>query len=412
MPPGLPLGPHWRAPQHGGRCFDALPGTVERLLTGASPLPPLELAAHGLPERAHRVALVYLDAFGWRFLERHGDHPTLARARSAERLTAQFPSTTAAHVTTVHTGLPVAEHGVYEWHIYEPKLDRLITPLMWTLAGDKERGSLGATGLALADVFPDGSPLYRRLAAGGVTPVVVQPAAFLPAGGEAVAPSALIAGESVVEPWVMIDEAFERLAVAACREERAFLNLYLPHVDELMHQNGPDHAFVDEAIEWTLDLLGEALDALPDGTVVLLTADHGMAPVSPQGTVYVNQAWPELAGLLRHGADGLPLAPAGSCRDLFLHAAPGRAEEVRDGLAARLEGVAEVHLTADLLAAGLFGPVPGERLLARVGDITVLPFLGEAVSWWEAGRFEQKFLGQHGGLTPDEMDIPLVVFQV
>lgn len=410
MPSAAPLGPHWRAPDPGGRSFDALPGTVETLLTGASPLPSLPLAAHGLPARADRVALVYLDAFGWRSLERHGEHPLLRRAASVERLVAQFPSTTAAHVTTVHTGLPVAEHGVYEWFVLEPRLDRLIAPLLFAFAGDRERGTLGAAGLPLDAVFPDGSPLYRRLGAAGVQPVVVQPAGFLPPGGERVAPSALIAGESRVAPYHAVDEALDLMAAACRAEERLFASVYLPHVDELMHEHGPDHEFPTEAIEWSLDLLDEALAALPEGTVVLLTADHGMAAIDPATTIYANRLWPELPSLLRHGADGRPLAPAGSCRDLFLHALPGRAEEVRAGLAQRLEGAAEVHLVADLLAAGLFGRAPGERLLARLGDVCVLPLAGESVYWWEEGRFEQRFLGQHGGLGPDEMEIPLAVF--
>ena len=82
---------------------------------------------------------------------------------------------------------------------------------------------------------------------------------------------------------------------------------------------------------------------------------------------------------------------------------------VRDGLAARLDGIAEAWLTADLVAAGLFGAA-GPKLLARLGEVAVLPHLGEAVYWRGGGRFQQTFLGQHGGLTPDEMEIPLVVF--
>ena len=408
----MPLAQHWRVPDCGGRCFDALPGTIEALLTGVAHGASLPLAPFGLPERADRVALVYLDAFGWRFLERHHGHRLFRRAGAVERLTSQFPSTTAAHVTTVHTGLPVAEHGVYEWFVLEPTLDRLIAPLLFAFAGDSERGTLGTAGLPLQAVFPDGSPLYRRLRAAGVAPVVVQPAAFTPTPATAlIAPSALLAADARMAAYASIDEAFELLVAAAVGEPRLFANVYLPHVDELMHQHGPDHAFVDEAIEWTLDLLDEALNALPAGTLVLLTADHGMAPVSPEASVYANELWPELAGLLRSGADGKPLAPAGSCRDLFLHTLPGRAEEVRDGLARRLEGVAEAHLTADLVAEGLFGPSPSARLLGRLADVVVLPYHGEAVYWHEPGRFEQRFFGQHGGLTPDEMEIPLVVLE-
>jgi len=59
-------------------------------------------------------------------------------------------------------------------------------------------------------------------------------------------------------------------------------------------------------------------------------------------------------------------------------------------------------------AAGAFGPAPTDALLSRLGDVVCLPFPGEAVYWLEPGRFEQHFLGQHGGLSPDELEIPLV----
>src|SRR3954471_21026156 len=105
-----------RLPEYGRRCFDQLPATIERLLTGAPSGSALDEPL--LRERFERVALVYLDAFGWTFLERQHHHPLLDRVRAGvfvAQLTSQFPSTTTAHVTTIHSGLPVAEHGLYEW---------------------------------------------------------------------------------------------------------------------------------------------------------------------------------------------------------------------------------------------------------------------------------------------------------
>src|SRR5918992_3263506 len=102
--------------------FTAVPASIERLLRGtAGGLP-------GLPERCERVGVVLLDAFGRRFLERHADHPFLRRLAVTE-LRAQFPSTTTSHITTMHTGRPLTEHGLYEWNIYEPALGAIVTPL-------------------------------------------------------------------------------------------------------------------------------------------------------------------------------------------------------------------------------------------------------------------------------------------
>ena len=106
-----------------------------------------------------------------------------------------------------------------------------------------------------------------------------------------------------------------------------------------------------------------------------------------------------------------PLVPAGSCRDLFLHALPGRAAALAELLAEELGERAEVRSADELIAAGLFGPSPSQRLRERLGDIAVLPALGESVYWHTPGRFVQTLWGQHGGLTPQEMEIPLIALE-
>jgi hypothetical protein len=133
-----------------------------------------------------------------------------------------------------------------------------------------------------------------------------------------------------------------------------------------------------------------------------------MAPVSPEQTVYVNVVWPELASHLRHGADGKPLAPAGSCRDLFLHVLPGHVDDVILELSERLADVADVVDTRSLVDEGAFGTELSDAFLARLAEVAVLPRPGEAAWWLEAGRFEQSFYGQHGGWSADETEIPLL----
>ena len=394
-----------RLPERGRRCFDQLPATVERLLTGTTSGQALDEPL--LSGRFARVALIYLDAFGWWFLERQRvlGHPLLDRIASdgvVAQLTCQFPSTTTAHVTTIHSGMPVAEHGLYEWHLLEPSLNRLITPLLFSFSGDGRRESLAGV-LDPENVYPHES-FYARLAERGVRSNVAQPSELALGSPNRV----LLRGAGVL-PFSSAEQGLAAAAAALAAADVGYAVVYLDEVDSLMHHIGPEGAAPDAAFAKALTLVDHA--PFTSGTLVLLTADHGMSPIDPARTVYVNEVWPELAGHLETGADGKPLAPAGSCRDLFLHVRDGQTSEVRDELAERLDGIADVRVVDDLVTCGAFD-IPSARLRARLGDVVVLPRYGEAVFWHEPGHFVQEFHGQHGGLSPQEMEIPLLAWIV
>ncbi|HAE58283.1 MAG TPA: phosphodiesterase, partial [Anaerolineae bacterium] len=68
--------------------------------------------------------------------------------------------------------------------------------------------------------------------------------------------------------------------------------------------------------------------------------------------------------------------------------------------------------TADLIEAGYFGPQVTQRLRERMGNLVILSYRYESVWWYEKGKFEQKYYGHHGGLTPQEMEIPLLALEI
>ncbi len=151
---------------HGGRCFDALPRLIDEALAGPQPV---------------QLVLVWVDAFGWQSAERFGDHPflrTAAAEGTVEQWTSQFPSTTTAHYATLHSRLPVGAHGLYEWFIYEPSLDRMICPLLYSFAGDDRRGTLAEAGIAPESLLPQVVPLMAGLAGRGVACHAFQHAAY------------------------------------------------------------------------------------------------------------------------------------------------------------------------------------------------------------------------------------------
>ena len=208
-----------------------------RLLTGTTAFPPLppELLA-GLDDRYERVVLIYFDAFGFELACRHASHPLLRRAAAdglLTRITSQFPSTTTAHMPTIHSGQPVGTHGLYEWFILEPRLDRLIAPLPFGFAGEGQAPLIGH--LRPEDLYP-AHTFYEWLAAHGTASVVAGNAvhAHSPASG------ALMRGAGRTIGFPDAPSGLEAMAAAlTAMPAPAYGFLYIEDIDSLMHRVGP-----------------------------------------------------------------------------------------------------------------------------------------------------------------------------
>ena len=400
-------------PQYDTYCFSRIPPAITQLLTG-EPTAGLPAEVFGaLPQRYDRVVLLLVDAFGWRFWERYAEQFPLLRRVAGEgvvsKLTAQFPSTTAAHVTCIHTGLTPAASGVYEWFYYEPRLDAVIAPLLFSFAGDKQRNTLVQTGVAPGDILPRGS-LYTNLRRHGVTPYAFQPGEFTPSPYS----DAVMRGlaPSDVFGYRTLPEALTNLAdLLLHRRERAYYYLYAPSIDTVGHYYGPDSQQFDAEVDafWTTVerlFYAKVAGKLQD-TLLLITADHGQVETDPRTTFYLNRELDgaRLARYLRTDHGGAPLVPAGSPRDMFLYIHDAYLDEAQRYLETRLTGRAEVCQTRDLIDQGFFGAEPpSQAFLGRAGNLVILPYRGETVWWYEQGRFQQSFFGHHGGLTPEEME--------
>lgn len=409
MKPGFVL------PRYGGGCFSDIPQTVRFLLTGAGrPVLDSGLLRH-VPSRCQTVILFFIDSLGWHMLQRFGAaHPFVRRfaQRGVQaQLTSQFPSTTAAHATTIHTGLPAGQSGVYEWYYYEPQLDAVIAPLLFSYSGTKERDTLKPTGIDPRRLYPTHT-LYHDLRDAGVHSYVLQSRDILPSTFSNV----VLDGAQPV-PYTTLSEALVNLRLLLQRQAGpTYYFLYFDRIDTISHQYGPTSPHVAAEIETCLTTLEQWFRYLPrtlKDTLLMVTADHGQVAVDPLTTVYLNVA-DRFAGLeryLRRNRHGELLVPAGSPRDLFLYIEEGRVAEAQQFLAERLAGTAEVHVVQRLIDQGYFGPPPlAAAFHDRVGDLVILPYAGETVWWYEKDRFEQKFLGHHGGLTAQEMEIPLLLY--
>ncbi len=404
----------FRKPLYDSYCFSNIPGTIERLLTGKSELNqlPSDVAKN---DSYDKVVLFFVDAFGWRFFEQYKDkYPTLRRFvedGTVSKITSQFPSTTAAHVTTIHTGKRVDESGVFEWFYYEPKLDAMIAPLLYSYAGDSERNSLKGV-IDPHELYPNHS-IYKQLGEKGIATYQFQSRDYTPSPyGDVVTE-----GVTYVNAFADIETALFDLNQAVTNEMgKAYFYFYYGDIDSAGHKYGPSspefEAVVDKFFTNLEKLFVSASEGQCGNTVMLMTADHGQTDIDPATTIYLNKEIPEIIEWTKTNNKGGLLVAGGSCRDMFLYIKDEYIDVAMKKLTDLLKDKAEVYLVSDLMEQGFFGDQPSEALKARIGNICVLPYKNDSVFWWEEGRFEQNFYGHHGGLTPSEMDSILLSLEL
>lgn len=404
----------FRKPLYDSYCFSNIPGTIECLLTGKT-------ESHQLPtdvvsgDAYDKVILFFVDAFGWRFFERYKDkYPTLKRFVDegvVSKITSQFPSTTAAHVTTIHTGKRVDESGVFEWFYYEPKLDAMISPLLFSYAGDKGRNTLEGL-IEPSELYPHSS-VYKQLGDKGIHTYQFQSRDFTPSPFNDV----VTQGVTNVNAYADVESALSDLSQAVIEESgKAYFYFYYGDIDGAGHKFGPNSPEFEAEVDIFFTSLEKFFVNVVQGkcgkTLMLMTADHGQTDVDPATTIYLNKELPEITQWTKTSNKGELLVAGGSCRDMFLYIKDEYLDIALQSLRELLADKAEVYLVKDLMEQGFFGDNPSKELKSRIGNICILPYKNDSVFWWEAGKFEQNFYGHHGGLTPEEMDSILLSLEL
>lgn len=403
-------------PQYGSRCFADLPQTISYLLTGAGDCPLAADVFGDLPRQYNAVIFLFVDGFGWWFFEQYADeYPFLrqiVRHGAASKLTSQFPSTTSAHTTTIHSGLPVSQSGIFEWQYYDPAVDNLLTPLLFSFAGTKVRDTLKSTGLDPKSIYPTRT-VYQDLKKAGVQSFVFQYQEY----AHSTYSDVLFDG-ATIRPFKTVPEMLVNLRHQLTQTSGpAYYFCYFADIDSIGHQYGPSSPQFEaemDAFFTALDkLFMRKLDGQLKNTLLMLTADHGQMEVDPATTVFLNRN-PRTAGVtrfLKTNRQGETLLPGGSARDVFLYVQDDLLAEAHGFLAERLEQVAAVRPTADLIAEGYFGSTPPSvDFTKRMSNLVILPYARQSVWWYEKGRYEMNFYGHHGGLSPQEMEIPLLLY--
>ncbi len=401
-----PFGTALLKPIYADYSFGNIPSTLHFLLTGErlGPLLPADCFGGSYPT-PERVVLFFIDAFGWDGWRDH--HQRFASMRNVTEngvltpISALFPSTTAASVTTMNYGTLPAVHGIYEWNMYVPAYGETIQPLPFRPVGSDKRDAGLDMGFDLAELVNAQETIHQRLARHGVRSI--QFANWSYADGvynrSAFAGAEVVRHGTLAESFVQLREGLDSV------KGKALLSSYWASIDSIAHVYGPGTPFHAAEIAAFWQTFEAVLGGTRrDDTLFVFIADHGQVRGVAAETIYINERWPQLDDALAISPAGHHILPNGSPRDVFLHIKPERREETLAVLSENLAGIAEVMTMDTALGHQLFGPQPvTEELRRRLGDILILPHDRQFVWWHKPHVLANRFNGHHGGLAASEL---------
>jgi Type I phosphodiesterase / nucleotide pyrophosphatase len=363
-----------------------LPAYGERSLSDVLPSVAAALGVPGEPNTLDlpagpRYAVLLLDGLGWNLLRRHADLAPYLSSLPGRVLTAGVPSTTAASLTSLGTGLPPGSHGIVGYSSIVPETGALLNALAWDAPVDPRRWQPHRT-------------VFERIAAAGVATRNVSKTRFDSSGLTAAAfrGSAHRGADSV-------EDRLDATRFASREGSRSLVYVYDSQLDYIGHGHGSESAYWRKELGAADSLAQRVRAALPKDAVLLVTADHGMVDIAPDQRIDLD-ADPALT-------DGLRLI-GGESRFRHLYCVDGAAPDVVQTYRERLGDLALVLSREEAVERGWFGQVE-DRVAPRIGDVVVAS-LGP-VALVAARRFAQEaaLIGLHGSLTEDEMAIPLLI---
>ena len=343
---------------------------------------------------SQRVCVVLADGLGRNLLKQKASHTPFLRSVLAngqgnvpQWIDSAFPSTTAASLASLGTGLPAGQHGMVGYDVLDPAQDKVVNLLgNWDPHVDPLEWQPHAT-------------VFERLA-GELDVVTVS----LPQFGDSPMTQAALRGSRFVG-GTTLHARTAAAAEAMSGGGRSLMYFYLNELDKAGHRYGSQSDRWEHQLEELDSTVKRLSSTLPAGTTILLTGDHGMVDVPESQRIDYSADEPLVAGV-RH--------TAGEPRMVHLYLEPDATAEHRDALLAawrrRFGERIWAFTRSQAVDAGLFGDVRPE-VAPRIGDVMIAA--RDTLALYDTRRVRPASLevvGQHGSLTKSEREVPLVCF--
>ena len=341
-------------------------------------------------KKADNVILIVLDGLGYEYLTRFGGESEL-KNHLKSRITSIFPAATTSCVPAFLTGTSAGEHGMTGWYVFMKEVGMIVVPLRH----QTRFGDLSINGKLDIKKLYNLRPFSNLL---NVKSYCLNPKEFYNSPF-----NVAVKGRAKLLGYNGIKDMFGQIGQLAQKKGKKYVYAYHPCPDKLIHEYGNEHKRVLREFKKIDREFKKMLEKMKGtNTIVIVTADHGLLTV-PKKKWIDTAKYPELNKFLR-----IPMC--GESRLAYLYVKTGRAKEFEEFMRKKMSFCCDVIKSKDAIKQGWFGRQTHHELKNRIGDYMMIMKEDYGIKdFMIDADIEDQHIGRHGGVSKEEVFVPLII---
>jgi len=367
-----------------------LMSSIRKLLGGNSKYMPLE----DFHISKKNIILIVIDGLGYEYLIKHGKDSFLYK-NLKRKITSVFPSTTVSALTAFSTGLATQQHALTGWFMYLKEVGMISTILPFTSRSGDLQLSKGK--IQYKDIYNEKS-FFDNLK---VSSFSIKHKDYIHSEY-----SRLVDKGAKQFSFSSLNGFFKQINKALySNNNRKFILAYWDKLDSLCHDNGTSSQSAIKHFK-KLDKKIESLAKASknNNTAIIVTADHGLIDTKKNRVIELKNH-PQFVETL-----SMPLC--GEPRCVYCYVKPHKVNQFESYVKSVFKKSCEMHKSNDLIKNNYFGLFePNKKLQERVGDYVLIMKENYIMKDLILGQKKNIHVGNHGGLSKEELFVPLVIIE-
>jgi hypothetical protein len=372
-----------------------LMSSILRACGGTSPYAPLPALSATTLAATKNIVLLVLDGLGYEYLLTR-EQSSILHQNLKGKMTTVFPSTTASGITSFLTGLAPQQHVMTGWFMYVKELGAIATTLQFQ---PRSGGTFRKRERLQQPLLFDFRSIFSQITRQAY---MVNPKEF------ATTEYTLVVSAGVQTCYyTSLPDCLGKIAqIITTNAESKIIYAYWDNFDDLCHKYGtksPEAARHFDELVQKISALAQSLTN--SNTALIITADHGLIDTEAAKVIQLKHH-PEFYATL-----ALPLC--GEPRTAYCYVRPTKTAQFEAYVERHFSAACDLYRSEELIKNhyfGLFEPEP--RLLDRVGDYVLIMRDNYIIKDFLLNEEEKINIGNHGGVSKEEMFVPLVMINL